>query len=86
MNISSPLRAMSARTGETRRSNRTMFLPPTLPREAVNTVNGPNRTGIQNDAENALVKQNDILEWLTASIKSGRSLTTWMTNVTIVQN
>jgi hypothetical protein len=66
VNIFFLLRAMSARTEEIRRSNRTMFLPPTLPREAVDTVNGPNRTGIQNGAENALVKQNDTLVWLTA--------------------
>jgi hypothetical protein len=66
---------MSARTEEIRRSNRTMFLPPTLPREAVDIVNGRNPTDIQNGAENALVKQNDTLVWLTASIKSGRFLT-----------
>jgi hypothetical protein len=70
-----PLRAMSARTVGIDLWNKTTFRPPTLPREAEDTVNGQNLTGIQNDAVNAPVKPNDILEWLTASTGSGRFLT-----------
>ena len=86
MNIFSRLRAMNARTEAIDLMNRTTFLPPTLPREAEDTVNGQNLTGIQNDAVNAPVRPNDILEWLTASTESGKSLMILMTNVTIVQN